>query len=488
MISIVIPALNEEKFLPDCLESLRNQDYAGEYEIIVADNGSRDRTVEIARSFGARVVICSEKKGVAYARQAGADAAIGDIIVQADADTVYPRHWLARIGACFATHPGAVALAGRFFYRDPPSWAVVEYMLRHTVNWLTTALFNRPLAVSGATFAFRRRAFLSEGGYRGLSYSPDQYGISARLSKRGGIIYDRDLCVLTSARSVEKPFLTVVLDLIVHINRWASYAGGSCLDMVQEFTGKTRPRRIAARMVPAVLLVVLFFSYGYFIPSSPAFGKVYYKGSSAEKVVALTFDDGPNEPYTSQIMDILAARDVKATFFVIGKNVEFYPETARRILADGHVVGNHSYSHSANHALTPYGQKDMSMAQVAIFTVVGVWPHLYRPPHGKKSPWELEYARKTGLIEVTWSVSTYDQKAESAEDLAQRIVAKADPGEIILLHDGYGTLHAGGKADKSLTVEAVPLIIEGLKARGYGFVTVPDLLDEPAYLRPPDAP
>jgi len=227
--------------------------------------------------------------------------------------------------------------------------------------------------------------------------------------------------------------------------------------------------------------------YGYFVPASPVFGKVYYKATSTDNVVALTFDDGPNEPYTSQILDILASHNIKATFFVIGKNVELYPETAKRIVAEGHVVGNHSYSHNANHALTEYGSKDLQLAQEVIFNVTSVKPHLYRPPHGKKSPWELQAIKKDGLIEVTWSVSANDQHVlafwgkPSPETFAREIVSETNPGEIILLHDGYGTSHGTAESDKSLTVEALPLIIEQLQAKGYRFVTVPELLNVPAY-------
>jgi len=102
-ISVIIPAFNEEKLLPRCLESLRNQDYEDEYEIIVADNGSTDDTAGIAREFGAKVVSCPNRRGVFHARQAGADAACGDIIAQADADTIYPRGWLRRIANQFAS-------------------------------------------------------------------------------------------------------------------------------------------------------------------------------------------------------------------------------------------------------------------------------------------------------------------------------------------------------------------------------------------------
>jgi len=480
MISVVIPALNEETFLSDCLESLRNQDYKGEYEIIVADNGSTDNTANIARDSGAKVVPCSEKKCVSYARQVGADAASGDMIVQADADTVYPRDWLIKIAVHFSSHPETVAISGRFIYRDPPSWAKFEYFLRDCVNRLTAALFGRPLLVSGATLAFRRRAFLNVDGYKNISYSPDQYDISSRLSKMGKVSYDRNLYALTSSRSVRKPLFLCMMEALVHIGRWGTYMCKFYMNSLQEFATKTTARRVAARLSPLAMLIILIV-YGYFIPTSPVFGKVYYKGIYTEKVVALTFDDGPNEPYTSEILDILDSHKVKATFFVIGKNVELYPETTKRMIAEGHVLGNHSYSHNANHALTEYGAKDLAVAQEAIFNTVGVRPHLYRPPHGKKSPWELEEVRKQGLIEVAWSVSTGELNATSPMSVAEKIVRETHPGEIILLHDGYGTSHNCSESDKSLTVEALPLIIEKLQAEGYGFVTVPELLDVPAY-------
>jgi peptidoglycan/xylan/chitin deacetylase (PgdA/CDA1 family) len=483
MISIVIPSLNEEELLPGCLTSLKNQDYRGGYEIIVADNGSTDSTTDIARRFGARVVSCAEEKSVFYARQVGAEAAGGDIIAQADADTVYPRDWLKRIADNFAAHPAVVAVTGRFVYGNSPWWAGFEYLGRHVINRITAALFGVPLVVSGATFAFRRRAFLSVNGYRGLSYSPDQYGIASRLSKLGKILYDRNLCVSTSSRSVRKPVPRLIMDILGHLKRWLVYAGRS--HAWQGFPVRVPMKRLTVGLLP--MLVISLIAYGYFIPASPVFGKVYYKGSSAENVIALTFDDGPNEPYTSQILDILASHNVRATFFVIGKNVELYPETARRIIAEGNVIGNHSYSHNANHALTEYGSNDLQRAQEVIANITGVSPHLYRPPHGKKSPWELQTVREDGLIEVTWSTTANDQHVlayfgkPTPEEFAREIVRGTSPGDIILLHDGYGTMHGTAEADKSLTVAALPLIIEQLQAKGYRFVTVPGLLNVPMY-------
>lgn len=487
MISVVIPAYNEEKYLGQCLRSLTEQDYEGTYEIIVADNGSTDSTAMIARDFGARVVPCSGTRDVFYARQAGADAARGDLIAQADADTVYPRDWLSRIAGELASNPGAVAVAGRFVYQDSPWWGRFEHLLRHAANKVTVALVGRPLVISGATFAFRREAFLSVGGYRGLSYSADQYGISTRLNKLGKILYDGNLCVATSPRRIQKPVLLVIRDFLAHLGHWGVYLLRTRPAVPRLSSARVRRRRIVTWLLPVPALLISLFAYGYFIPTSQVFGKVYFETAPAEKVVALTFDDGPNEPYTSQILDILASHGVKATFFVIGRNVELYPDTARRILAEGHTLGNHSYSHSANHALSEYGGRDLERAQVAIYDTLGVVPNLYRPPHGRKTPWELHEVKENGLIEITWSVSANDQHAlawfgtPSPETFSEDIVSRTHPGEIILLHDGYGTLHDTVKSDKSLTVKALPLIIEQLESEGYTFVTVPELLDMPAY-------
>jgi peptidoglycan-N-acetylglucosamine deacetylase len=483
MISVVVPAYNEEKLIGENLESLKKQDFQGEFEIIVVDNGSRDNTARIARSMGIKVVACPQK-GVSYARQCGAEAASGEIIVQADADTVYPPWWLTRILGQFKRHPQAIGVAGTFIYKNPPWWAGVEYFLRVFFGTFSSLLFGRPLVISGANLAFYKRAFTSIGGYEHGAYSCDQINIVTRLSRVGKVIYDGRLYCATSERSVNKPVLAILAAFMSHMTRFAGYAFRSIGLLFKRRRKKISSLSTGMYLKIAIpVFVIGILCYGYFVPASPVFGKVYYRSITSSKVISLTFDDGPNEPYTSQVLDVLKEYDVPATFFLVGNNVRLYPDVARRIFQEGHVIGNHSYYHNANHALSFKADKDILMAQQTISEVTGVEPHLYRPPHGKKSPWELEAIKHEGFVEVLWNISTNELSGRTPLFLAEQIVRKANPGGIILLHDGYGVIHNSPRADKSITVEMLPIIIEKLQNEGYSFVTVPELLHIPAYNR-----
>ena len=257
--------------------------------------------------------------------------------------------------------------------------------------------------------------------------------------------------------------------------------------MGQSINNASRKKLKATIPVLVILVLIFVIADGYFLPSSPFFGKVYAAAKSSDKTIALTFDGGPNEPYTSEILNILSSYNIKATFFVVGENAELYPDVVNKIISDGNVIGNDSYSYDANHALSSFGVKDMERAEDAIFNVAGVKPYLYCPPDGSKSPWELDGVKDAGMIEVTWNVSANDQHTvayfgkPTPEEYASEVVKDAKPGGIILLHDGDGVLHNSPKSDESITVQALPLIIEQLQVQGYQFVTVPTLLNVPAY-------
>lgn len=203
-------------------------------------------------------------------------------------------------------------------------------------------------------------------------------------------------------------------------------------------------------------------------------GKLYWRGDRDTRKVALTFDDGPSDPFTSQILDILKAENVKGTFFILGKNAEKYPELAQRIVKEGHVIGNHSFSHSDFAFLTKRGsRREMLGGEEAIERVTGVRPQFFRPPHGRLNGFMMKQAQKMGLVTVEWTISPKDWAVPAHDVIVQRIVSRVKNGSIMLLHDGF--FHKKPE-DRSSTVAALPLLIHQLREQGFEMVTVPDLL------------
>lgn len=183
-------------------------------------------------------------------------------------------------------------------------------------------------------------------------------------------------------------------------------------------------------------------------------------------VLALTFDDGPHPELTPKLLDILRQKGVRATFFVLGGNVAKYPEIARRIVAEGHEIANHSYSHPALPRLGAARLKDEVGGTCDIIQqVTGRRPASMRPPYGALNA-SVEHAllRDYGLNIVLWSVDPLDWKRPGAAEVARRLVEGARPGAILLAHD----IHPG-------TIEAIPEVIAQLKSQGYTFATVGQL-------------
>lgn len=201
--------------------------------------------------------------------------------------------------------------------------------------------------------------------------------------------------------------------------------------------------------------------------------------TTEDKIVALTFDDGPNGLYTSQLLDILSRHEVHVTFFVVGINVNKYPDIVRRMVTEGHAVGNHTCTNPPGIEITGWSYKELDAGQRAIYNAIGRNPVLFRPPFGKKTPWMLTQVRRHGMTTITWSVSVNDAHAASAQVVADRIMQRTHPGSIIVLHDGDEMRY---ERDRTVLLDAVPQIVERLKAEGYTFVTVPQMLNLSAYL------
>jgi peptidoglycan/xylan/chitin deacetylase (PgdA/CDA1 family) len=212
-------------------------------------------------------------------------------------------------------------------------------------------------------------------------------------------------------------------------------------------------------------------AHGAFHRNSPIFGWPITRLRSSARAVALTFDDGPNPDATPAILDALAARGVKATFFVLGRHAEQWPELVARVAAGGHSIGNHGYYHRKLHFKSPrYVREDLTLGTRAIERASGVRPRLFRAPHGFRSPWVSAIARSLGQRTVGWSLGVWDSDSPGVETIADRTVSGAHPGSILLLHDGDGYDPAG---DRTQTARAVPLIVDRLLDAGYRF----DLLD-----------
>jgi len=214
-------------------------------------------------------------------------------------------------------------------------------------------------------------------------------------------------------------------------------------------------------------------------PSSQVYGSIATHGPRDEKVVALTFDDGPNDPWTLQIAGALDRYGVKATFFVVGKNADAHPEMVRALVERGHLVGNHSYRHRKRGAVLQPRYGELERSEMAIAKAAGVCPALFRPPNGFHTPWQLHAVSSHQMRAVGWDVQPSDWKRPPAEEIVRRVVGSVRPGSIVLVHDGNDTEQG---ADRSATLEALPGIIEGLRAKGYRFVRVDELLSVPPYL------
>lgn len=219
-------------------------------------------------------------------------------------------------------------------------------------------------------------------------------------------------------------------------------------------------------------------------PASTMWGPVMSRGPVNASAVALTFDDGPLPGSTDRALDALGELGARATFFVIGRCARQWPQLVRRIHAEGHLVGNHSFDHHLFGLLGRYhywtGQ--LRQADDAIAQAVGRRPAMFRPPMGYKHWHVMNAAADAGHRVVTWSRRALDGVAVDAEPILSRLVAPARAGDVMLLHDGNNPhLKPQGRAG---TVAAVRPLVEGLRQRGLTPVRLDELLGIPAYHEP----
>jgi peptidoglycan-N-acetylglucosamine deacetylase len=193
---------------------------------------------------------------------------------------------------------------------------------------------------------------------------------------------------------------------------------------------------------------------------------------SEDKIVALTFDDGPDDKYTNDVLQILKEFDIKATFFVIGKNIKTYPRFMEQIINEGHAIGNHTWSHvNLTDLSASQIKKELDKTNQILKKEFGVETDLVRPPFGAMDERTLKVLTDLGFHTFKWSVDTRDWAGTDSSAIIQNVRDNVKPGGVVLQHSAGGK---GGNLDN--TLEALPVIISDLKEKGYQFVTLPEML------------
>jgi peptidoglycan/xylan/chitin deacetylase (PgdA/CDA1 family) len=203
-------------------------------------------------------------------------------------------------------------------------------------------------------------------------------------------------------------------------------------------------------------------------PVSGAAGQTDAAGSG--RYIALTFDDGPYPPYTNRLLDVLQEKKVKATFFLVAEQAQRHPELVKRLVAEGHTVGLHAFRHRDFLKLTEEErQKELALGKKMLHDMTGKDPVYWRPPHGFRDDSVMKLAGQEHLTVVNWSVAPRDWTGIDKQEIQNRVLAKADAGAIVLLHDGDSPFY---KASRQATVDGVSLLIDSLREKRYHLVSL----------------
>ena len=213
--------------------------------------------------------------------------------------------------------------------------------------------------------------------------------------------------------------------------------------------------------------------YQSMAPTGQWYGRAFC-GLALGKQIALTYDDGPNDPHTLRLLEVLARHDVRATFFLIGRYVRQRPDIVREIAKAGHVIGNHTFTHPLLILKSDVEtRRELTECRAALQDAIGEHSNLFRPPFGGRRPGTLRVARELGLEPVMWSVTGYDWNAPPAEVIERKVANQIRGGDVILLHDGG---HKQFGADRSQTVVATDRLIARYKSGACGFITVSEMM------------
>jgi peptidoglycan-N-acetylglucosamine deacetylase len=227
--------------------------------------------------------------------------------------------------------------------------------------------------------------------------------------------------------------------------------------------------------VGALASVATAVGYQSMAPTGQWLGRTFAQGKPESKQIALTFDDGPNDPHTLRLLDVLAKHSVRATFFMIGQYVRRRPDIARAVSEAGHAIGNHTFTHPLL-IFKSAGQTGWEITECrrALNEAVGNHSALFRPPFGGRRRQTLEIARELGLKPAMWNVTGYDWNGPAAAAIESKVAGKIRGGDVILLHDGG---HRAMGADRAQTVLATGNLVSRFADQGYEFVDLNQMME-----------
>jgi peptidoglycan/xylan/chitin deacetylase (PgdA/CDA1 family) len=217
-----------------------------------------------------------------------------------------------------------------------------------------------------------------------------------------------------------------------------------------------------------LVLYIAILGYGSYNVGSNFFMEVICSADTKEKIIAITFDDGPVHEYTPQVLRVLREEKVPAAFFCIGKRIVENEDLFRELHEEGHVIGNHSFSHTPSFDMMPSGRmlEDVQKTDEAIKRSIGLQPKVFRPPYGVTTPAMDKVMKLGGYTAIGWNIRSFDTIARNETQLLEKLIRLLRPGAVILLHD-----------TEKITLSILPQFIRAARNEGYEFVRLDKLLN-----------